>query len=341
MTTVNRLYDDLEHIDAMKAHLVVRQQQYSETTGKASESQRELYRCRDKLDGLRRQAEKQGATKERWLTEEIAEAESEYHRLEKETEQLLRMQHDLNEEITLQQKAIANNHLLNHITLKEVLEHQDNINQAAAEIERLNQLINDQTPAMNALITANWPLNSLLEQKEDILADIAAGTASEKELDEINRQIEQVQATIERAQESADRAKAAKIGLERKLEEARHVLAELQVKSPGVLQCLFYALAEEEGRRYFKMADELQKSFTRLTGLHELIQRQSPKRIGIFMNDRELNIPGFKLESARHYMSEKDRWFFNWNQAFAYSSKAQDAFEVELQALRKAGVTII
>lgn len=267
--------------------------------------------------------------------------EDEYDRLAQEAEQLSRRQQELNEEILLQEHAIANNHLLNHVTLKGVLEHQENISQAEAEVERINQLIQDQTPLINALTTAELPLNSLLEQKEDILADIAAGTSSEKELDEVNQQIEQVQVNIKQAKVKADRAKAAKIGLERKLEEANQVLAGLQGKTQGVRECLLHALAEEEGQNYFKIADQLQKSFVRLMGLHALIQQQSPKRIGICMNNRELRIPGFKLASAGHYMNEKDTWFFDWDKKFAYGHSERESMTVEQQKLKNAGVTII
>lgn len=64
MTNVDALYDDLAQIDAMKAHLLVQQQQYTETTGKASEKQRAVWKCRDKLDGLKIQLKAQGDQKE-------------------------------------------------------------------------------------------------------------------------------------------------------------------------------------------------------------------------------------------------------------------------------------
>lgn len=341
MTNVNALYDDLAQIDAMKEHLLIQKQQYTETTGKASESQRELWIYRDKLGDLNRQLKAQGDRKEPWLVRQIAEVEGEYDRLAQESEQLLRRQQELNEEILRQEQAIANNHLRNHVTLKGVLEHQDNISRAAAEVERINQLIQGQAPLINALTTAELPLNSLLEQKEDILADIAAGTSSEKELDEINQQIEQVQANIEQAQEKADRAKAAKIGLKRKLEEAKQVLADLEDKSQGVRECLLHALAEAEGQNYFKIADQLQKSFVRLMGLHALIQQHSPKRIGICMNNSELRIPSFRLGSAGQYMTEKDTWFFDWEKKFGYGDSERESMTVELQKLKHAGVTII
>ena len=341
MTNVNALYEDLAHIDAMKAHLLIQQQQYTETTEKASASQRELWECRDKLGDLNRQLKAQGDKKEQWLIRQVAEVEKEYDRLADETEQLSRRQQGLNEEILLQEHAIANNHLLNHVTLKGVLEHQDNISQAAAEVERINQLIQDQAPLINLLVTAELPLNSLLEQKEDILADIAAGTSSEKELDDINQQIGQVQAHIDQAKEKADRAKAAKIGLERKREEANQVLAGLQGKTQGVRECLLHALAEAEGQNYFKIADQLQKSFVRMMGLHALIQQHSPKRIGICMNNRELRIPGFRLGSAGQYMGEKDTWFFDWDKKFGYGHSERESMTVELQKLKNAGVTII
>ncbi|MGZ8954926.1 MAG: hypothetical protein ACXW0Q_09645 [Methylovulum sp.] len=341
MTNVNALYDDLAHIDAMKEHLLIQQQQYTETTGKASESQRGVWKCRDKLDGLNRQLKAQGDNKEQWLVQQVAEVEDEYDRLAQEAEQLLRRQQELNEEILLQEHAIANNHLLNHVTLKGVLEHQENISQAAAEVERINQLIQDQTPLINALTTAELPLNSLLEQKEDILADMAAGTRSEKELDEVNQQIEQVQVNIKQAREKADRAEAAKIGLKRKLEEAKQALAGLKDKTQGVRECLLHALAEEEGQHYFKIADQLQRSYVRLMGLHALIQQQSPKRIGICMDKRELRIPGFKLGSAGQYMNEKETWFFDWDKQFGYGHSEQESMTVELKKLKNAGVTII
>lgn len=341
MTNVNALYDDLAHINAMKAHLLIQRQQYAEATDQGSAKQREFWECRRKLDGLKIQLKAQGSGKEQWLKREVADVEAEYDSLGQEVEQLLRMKDDLNQEIWLQEHAIANNHLLNHITLKGVLEHQDNINQAAAEVERINQLIQDQTPLINALTTAELPLNSLLEQKEDILADIAAGTSSEKELDEINQHIEQVQANIEQAQEKADRAKAAKIGLERKLEEANQVLAGLEDKSQGVRECLLHALAEEEGQNYFKIADQLQRSFVRMMGLHALIQQHSPKRTGICMNNRELRIPGFRIGCADQYLSEKDTWFFDWDKQFGYGHAERESMTVELQKLKDAGVTII
>ncbi|MDO9104912.1 MAG: hypothetical protein Q7U57_08110 [Methylovulum sp.] len=339
MTTVNTLYNDLGHIDAMKEHLAIRKQQHAETADEFFEKQRAFMELDSRLANLTRQANKENA--EPWMKRELAEVQAEYDRLNEEKEQLLRRQQELDEEITLQQKAIDNSHLVNPIMFNEVKDHQVNMDKAVKEIDRLKKLITDQHPIIRSLLTAEVPLQSLLQQKEDTLADIATGASSEKELDDINQQIGLVLANIEQAKEKADRAKAAQIGLERKLDDAKQVLAALEAKNQSIVEGLLRTLAEEEGQRYFKLADQLEKSFTRLMGFHGLIQQQTPKRNGICLNYCGLILPGFNLECAKQYMKKTDPVLFDWQSKAAYGNGVQIAMGIELQAIRDAGVTIL
>jgi len=341
MKSLESLYDGFDHIEAMKEHLVIMKQQYAEVSEKENAAKNEVHASRVVLDGLRTRLESEGNDKSQWLVKQLAEAEEAHNVLIKDLKQWSRTREQKNEDIRLQQHAIANGHLLSPITLKEVLAHQENLTQAESDIVRIKNLIAQQTPIINRLTIAELPLNSLLQQKEDILADIATGESTEKELKKINQQIELVQINIEQAQVDADKAKAAQIGLERKLDEAKRALDELQAKNTGVLECLLYALAEEEGGRYFKMAAELQKSYMRLVGLDNLIKQKSLKRRGISPDDWELKLPGFKLAVAQEYMKEGDPLFFDWQAIFSYQRGALKAMEAEVQALKKSGVTLV
>lgn len=341
MNNVEALYGNLDYQGAMKQHLVMQNKQFIAVTEELGSLETELFELGQKRSDLHYQVNSP------WIREEpdpriikqLAEVQAEYDQLNKKKEQLLRRQQQINDDINLQEETIANNHLLNKIALKEAHKHLKNINLARAEVDRIIALIQDQTPLINSLIIAELLLQSLLLQKEDILADIEIGRNCGQELTEIDQQIALVMANIEQAQEVGDKAKATQLGLERKLEEAKQALAALEGHNGGIKECLLHGMAEEAGQDYFKIANELQKAFTRLMGLNSVIMQQSPKRNGICLNQQGLRIPSFNLDCAKQYKHEPDGSFFDWEQL--YRNGDRQAMEAILQELRNANVTII
>lgn len=343
MSDLASTYDDIEHIDAMKDHLVFQKQQFEEITEKVGETERALFQLSQSIQGVKDRIDHEEAKyRERSpiLTEQLAELQSEYKRLKQEKEQLMRRKQDLNEDIALQQQAIAGEHLKRDVSFAGLLQHQENIKAAEREIERLERLISEQVPATRSLPMAKLSLNGLTEQREDVLAEIAQGANLESELEQLNEKIGDAMTKIKQAEEQAGKAEATQQGLKRKLAQVRQDLAALHAKTPGMLEILLHTMAESEGQRYCKLAEQIQHSYTRLMGLDGLIRQQGPRK-GISVNDPEIRLPRFNLQVVNAQVGPREQCLFDWRNKFFYGHGQQEAMTEELNKIREAGVTVI
>ena len=350
MSDLASTYDDINHIDAMQGHLVFQKQQYKEITEQIAETERTCFQLGQRMQQMkdrmsegashipRSETESDGHSPV--LLQQLAELQTEYERLTQKKEQLIRRQQVLNEDMVLQQQAIAGEHLKRGVSFDGLLQHQENIKIAEQEIRRLEQLISEQIPAINSLLIAKGPIDGLLEQKEDILAEIAQGTNLESELEQVDKQIGEALAKIKQAEERAHKAEATQDGLKRKLAHARQDLAILEAKTPRMLEILLHSMAENEGQLYFKLAEQIQRSYTRLMGLDGLIKQHGSGK-GISVSNPELRLPVFNLQAVNAQGGQKDGCLFDWRIKFFYGNGQREAMTEELSKIREAGVTVI
>lgn len=186
------------------------------------------------------------------------------------------------------------------LALERLLEHYSRIDAQAAEVARLETLIEDQEKAAAEAEAAVPKLDELRRRREDVLADIILGRSSEgtlRELDDTLRSEEERVALLrDRASEVVSIASQTAGGLSRKLAVARAMLEELRAATPPVLDAALLEEAEGACVAYANAALRVKEAFVRLIALDQLMDRYGDRRRRVRSSDwQEAMLPTFTL----------------------------------------------
>ncbi|MDW7745871.1 hypothetical protein [Halomonas sp.] len=189
---------------------------------------------------------------------------------------------------------------------KEVLAHQDALGEAQAEVERLEALVASAEQASEQAASAcgdDARLDRLLGQREDLLADMAAGEADQAALDLLDAEIKEIVDDEDSQQARAlstlrDKNQAVN-GLRRRLERAQRYCEDVKSRTPGVLEQFLRRCAEEVGDDYLEHAQGLQRAFERLRGIDALMSEVLPGRTESLMPGQwyRMLLPAFNLRA--------------------------------------------
>jgi hypothetical protein len=183
------------------------------------------------------------------------------------------------------------------ISTKDILALQDAHNILNLEVEKLSALIDQEKVRVS-----EWEfkktdvLESLREEKENLLADLAGGDNSGKErLEAISLELETEEQTYESL---VFRAHDTTSGLKRKLESASHSLS---IAKRNYVAGLINFLDQElksTGDKYVKVAADLASLFMQIYALSSLLEKcGSPRNIQGPYNYRFI-IPSFSLDTC-------------------------------------------
>ena len=179
-----------------------------------------------------------------------------------------------------------------------VLEHQHKISAARQAIDTLARAIKVQDEEIEKAIASVPHFFDRTSQRENMMAEIALGSANEKDLQILDEQIAEDKAAFEGAQAAAtpalEKAKAIRSGLERKLTEAKAELQQLESKSREIMQSFLTHEAEATAAEYISHAQAIRMNYLRLRALEILIRKQGGGSIGSYSIGK-LYIPVFSL----------------------------------------------
>jgi hypothetical protein len=226
--------------------------------------------------------------------------------------------------------------------LAALLAHQDEHDQAARRLADLGNAVK----ACEAELTeagSNIPnVDHLLQQREDILADRAIGSASQADIDAIDAQI----ATETKAMAAAKAngrvadAKQTLQGLQRKREQVGQELQELTAASGGVVFSLIRSEMEQECERYVEAALAVKASLLRLFALERMSSHFVKSGVGAVRFNAELTLPFIRLPACDGLASS---WHTNRGILFAtdpfFYQQVERAVVAERELLASAGVT--
>jgi hypothetical protein len=176
--------------------------------------------------------------------------------------------------------------------------------QAKEDINKIHNAIEKQKALIAKASPEKRDMSSLNTQREQCLADIALGNASEEDLLKIDEEISQQKETIRKEAEEAIKvinpAQATIAGLKQKLTAAEEHLTRLKTEGRALLIAFFESEAEKEGKQYIRDAVKLSRSFKRMVAINGLIERYSvdgSQKSILFDTWDEILLPGFRLGS--------------------------------------------
>lgn len=220
--------------------------------------------------------------------------------------------------------------------LQAVLQHQQQVAGALANVQRLEQAIADQQQKADALNECASELKALEIQREDLLADIATGLDKSDVLKTLEDEL------AKRKQELHEQGTQAAIeqtvaGLRRKLDKANAEHANLASKAGGLMRSMLTAQAESLGGEYVIAARHLKAVFRRLTAVRLLLDSQGAAVHHWTRNP--LNIPMFPLESMlsepMKQLDKEQGWLFR---SEVNGAEFAPILNQEKAAIERAGV---
>lgn len=233
--------------------------------------------------------------------------------------------------------------------LAALLAHQAKHDQAAQRLAGLDNAVKACETEL-AEAGANLPnVDHLLQQREDLLADRAIGSASQADIDAIDAQIATETKAMTAAKATANRriadAKQTLQGLQRKREQAGQELQELTAASSGIVFSLIRNEMEQECERYVEAALAVKASLLRLFALERMSSHFVKSGVGAVSFNAEMSLPFIRLPPCEELAADSSlaSWYSNRGILFAtdafFHQQVERAVVSERELLASAGVT--
>lgn len=184
------------------------------------------------------------------------------------------------------------------ICAEDVLEHLRQIEQAQKEVKNLQTVIEVLNRSIaEATAAIPQPINRP-HKRQDLMADIVLGNATEADLtaldDEIAKEQKAFQDATKISAPKVQEAQTALPGLGRKLATAQAALQALETKTNEVSYRFFVGEAERAGAQFVNHALRMKELYTRLMGLDLILKGHDGEGI-VVHGPKRLYIPVFRL----------------------------------------------
>jgi vacuolar-type H+-ATPase subunit I/STV1 len=186
-------------------------------------------------------------------------------------------------------------------------------------------------------------MGDLLQQREDLLADIAMGNASGDSLETLDAQIGQKEKEIASAKAEAKKivsqAQQVIAGLKRKMTEMEAKVKELKEEIlPEAIAHFLLTRAETACEEYVQIARELIEKHRQIVGLGTLLKNSVPCGKNILAGKwNEFRIPAFDLKACEGHLAPTFT-LFKWSE---HGNDAQGAAEAERQRIKALGIDFV
>ncbi len=196
--------------------------------------------------------------------------------------------------------------------LNEILHFQNKIDIAGEKVTFIQDAISAQQSILKNNITDFPSISALLQKRQDILAEIATGSAMEPNLKELDKQIEAERQKVSKAKKISDvvseNSQHTIAGLQRKLSTAQAELKTLadQRKEAKISFLIFEA--EKVGTEYLLLAGELIGRYRQLIALDTILIKEGGGHIAGNHIDNFI-IPSFDVQA--HNDDRNKEWIYD------------------------------
>lgn len=173
----------------------------------------------------------------------------------------------------------------------EVKAHQNAVLDLAEKAEHLKELIEDHESSIAGAMEGLIDISPLYQEKEDLLAEIAQGSASRDALKPVEEKI--AEAEQELAEQKAEKEKAASesrqiiSGLQRKLKGVEEELTRLNGMTPKIMDLFYMKEAKSVAEEYQVLALKTIAALARLTALEKIIVSQGERESPVFLTGNQ------------------------------------------------------
>jgi len=183
-------------------------------------------------------------------------------------------------------------------------------------------------------------MGGLLQEREDLLANIATGAATAEALESLDERIKgrkmEVDDAVVETKKIADQARQTIAGLRRKLAEAEAEVANIQGELlPAAIAGFLQSRAEVAGEEYMVIAEELFMKLGQIVGLGALFKKIAGKEISLSWDWSQFRSPGFALKSCEGFLSDRVIACFGTDGA-----NLEAAAQTEAQKIRELGINL-
>jgi len=181
-------------------------------------------------------------------------------------------------------------------------------------------------------------------KRENLLAEIASGQASENDLQEFEKVFSKEEKIIEAAQAKANKAIAFAnqtiSGLKRKLMVATNELNLMKSKKVDVLSHFFKAQLEAVAEEYVELAGKLVEKYKQILALEYLSTVCRGKLKILLLNWEALSIPLFNLNACKTLNSTYFPGLWDESRFASYSKSLKMSVEAEMGRIDKLGIVL-
>jgi chromosome segregation ATPase len=248
------------------------------------------------------------------------------------------------EELQEEEKAIIAEVFDLDTAVEETILFRTRLSDAAQKVTQLQEQIALQEEVSDKTRSGLPSLDKLNRKREDLLAEIATGNATECQLSELDTLIEsekkRVSVALEDAETTIEHARQTIAGLNRKLTEAEDDLATLELRDKAVISRFLRVEAEKAGSDYARLAGELVGKFRRLVALGRIMSARGFTSIGED-NLHQFTIPRFMLNA--HDLPGVEGWYFDGGPVLQHLQRRginENDMAAETERIARMGITI-
>lgn len=178
-----------------------------------------------------------------------------------------------------------------------VLAHQAQVAALNAEVETLTAAIAEQNGKAAALRRALPDVSALDARMDDLMAEVAIGKASDAAVSQLEAERREAQETVERIRPELERFARTVAALERKADEARVRVRQLQEEKPALMRRFLMDEAQDECRRYIDDGLRAARSYQRLRAI-EVLLAEAGSNHQLCASRETMVLPGFNLAAS-------------------------------------------
>jgi len=225
--------------------------------------------------------------------------------------------------------------------IDEALSFQQSLAEAGQRIPELKALVEEQERLIQQAKGSIPSAERLQERREDLLAGLSTGDATEAQLKAVDKELEALNAQIADASAKTSEiiatAQARLGGLRRMLKEAEQELEKLTLQKPDVARLVLKSQAALVYSDYLKLGEQLGQKFVEMMSLNALICSVPERRHidhSILLMAFQMKIPRFKIGADAEAPS--------MSTVFSAAEQRIDlAREAEKARLQAEGITLL
>jgi len=248
------------------------------------------------------------------------------------------------EDLRQEEEALMLELLDPETVVEETILFRTRLSDAVKKVTGIREQIALQEEAIDTTRAGLPSLDELNRKREDLLAEIATGNASENQLSELDSLIESEKEKASEALKGAEtiieHARQTIAGLSRKLTKAEDELAMLELNDKAVVSRFLRIEAEKAGSDYARLAKALVGKFRQLVALGKIMHARGLASIGED-NLRHFAIPRFMLNV--HDQAGSEGWYFDGNPVLLNLQRLginENDMDAEIRRIASMGINI-